>query len=364
MRDITSLEQTLRRIDGRGYKAYRDIRGGYQLEDAELHVDHVQGDPFAAPSRLRVRIPLARTRLPEDLLMRPVARLALCDLLADRVHKAIGRGGSSRRGSGKSGIVSVDAGGQEVLARSAVVLGGDFVEVRVQAGLPAAGRRVLGREAEALLIDDLPRIAARGLCAEADEHGELRDFVHCVENQEHIRGQLAGMGLLAFVGDGAVLPRETGASDRPLHGEEVVPWESPESLRVEIPLLHPVETAHGSRDTLTGTGLPLGVNLVVGGGYHGKSTLLQALERCVHPHVPGDGREWVVTAHDCVKIRAEDGRRVASVDIAAFIRNLPGGRSTDAFTSDDASGSTSQAANIVEALECGAVGLLLDEDTS
>ncbi|NRA07497.1 MAG: ABC-ATPase domain-containing protein [Myxococcales bacterium] len=364
MRDAESLLQTLRRIDGRGYKAYRDIRGGYQFEDAELHVDHVQGDPFAAPSRLRVRIPLERTGLPDDLLGRPVARMALCDLLARRVHEAIGRGGGGRRGSGKSGIISVDAGGQEVLARSAVVLGGDFAEVRLQVGLPAAGRRVLGREAEALLIDDLPRISARGLCAEAHEHGSLRDFVHCVENQEHLRGQLAGMGLLAFVGDGAVLPRESGASDRPLRGGEVVPWESPESLRVEIPLLHPIETAHGSRDTRMGTGLPLGVNLVVGGGYHGKSTLLQALERCVYPHVPDDGREWVVTAKDSVKIRAEDGRRVASVDIAVFIRDLPGGRSTDAFTSDDASGSTSQAANIVEALECGAVGLLLDEDTS
>jgi len=363
VRDAEALQQTLRRIDGRGYKAYRDIRGSYRLDDADLHVDHVQGDPFASPSKLRVRIPLEWANLPDDLLARPVARLALRDLLTRRVHRAIGRGGG-RRGSGKSGVVSVDAGGQEVLERSAVVLGDGFVEVRLQAGLPAAGRRVLGREAEALLLDDLPRIAARGLCAESDEHAELRDFVHCVENQEHIRAQLAGMGLLAFVGDGAVLPRESGASDRPLQGEEVVAWESPESLRVEVALLHPIEDTIGAHDTLTGMGVPLGVNLVVGGGYHGKSTLLQALERGVYPHVPGDGREWVVTAPASVKIRAEDGRRVASVDIAAFIQDLPGGRSTDAFASEDASGSTSQAANIVEALECGATGLLLDEDTS
>jgi len=363
VQDAEALHQTLRRIDGRGYKAYRDIRGSYRLEDVDLYVDHVQGDPFAAPSKLRVRIPLEWAGLPRDLLERPIARVALRDLLARRARQAAGRGGG-RRGSGKSGVVSVDSGGQEVLERSAVVLGEDFVEVRLQAGLPAAGRRVLGREAEALLLDDLPRIASRGLCADADEHAEFREFVHCVENQEHIREQLVGLGLLAFVGDGSVLPRESGASDRPLRGEEVVPWTSPENLRVEVALLHPMEDASGRRERLTGMGLPRGVNLVVGGGYHGKSTLLKALERGVHPHVPGDGREWVVCAADCVKIRAEDGRRVAGVDIASFIRELPGGRSTETFSTEDASGSTSQAANIVEALECGSTGLLLDEDTS
>jgi predicted ABC-class ATPase len=103
---------------------------------------------------------------------------------------------------------------------------------------------------------------------------------------------------------------------------------------------------------------------VTGGGYHGKSTLLRAIERGVHPHVPGDGREGVVSDPGLVKIRAEDGRRVERVDISAFIGALPGGRDTGAFRSDDASGSTSQAAGIVEALEAGATGLLLDEDTS
>jgi predicted ABC-class ATPase len=110
-------------------------------------------------------------------------------------------------------------------------------------------------------------------------------------------------------------------------------------------------------------GIPKGVTLIVGGGYHGKSTLLQALERCVYPHIPGDGRETVVSDRNLVKVRAEDGRRIERVDIHCFIEDLPGARSTRTFSSDDASGSTSQAASIIEAIEAGCTGLLLDEDT-
>ncbi len=367
MPSADELRRTLSRIDGRGYKAYRDLRGQFEFEDSgalTLYVDHVQGDPFAAPSRLRARIPMQRAALPDALFENPVRRMALADLLARRARHEIARQGGGRRGSGKSGLVAVDAGGQEVLERSAVVIDPDWVELRLQAGLPAAGRRVLGRQAEALLCGDLPRLAERALCARHLSRAELDRFVECVENQEHIRARLDALGLVAFVADGCILPRESGASDRPLRAEAAIPFESPASLRVEVPLAHPVEGPGGTRSSLSGLGIPKGITLVVGGGYHGKSTLLRALERGVYPHVPGDGREGVVAAPGLVKIRAEDGRRVEQVDIGGFISDLPGGRSTRAFSSDDASGSTSQAANIVEALEAGATGLLLDEDTS
>ena len=163
------------------------------------------------------------------------------------------------------------------------------------------------------------------LCLEHLSEQSLYDFVECVENQEHLRAALGPRGLIAFVADGARLPRESGASDRPLGGQQTIPFESPEGLRVSLPLLYPDRA--GKRE-VSGMGVPRGVTLIVGGGYHGKSTLLQALERGVHPHIPGDGREGVVTAHDVVKIRAEDGRRVEAVDIAGFISDLPGGRST------------------------------------
>jgi predicted ABC-class ATPase len=243
------------------------------------------------------------------------------------------------------------------------VVTGDWIEARIQVGLPAAGRTVLGRQAETLLCSELPRIVDLALVwtnLGPDLQKEIRDHVDCVENQVHIRNQLDGLGLIAFVADGAVLPRESGASDRPLK-HQAIPFRSPESLRVRISLPHPLSD---SSESIAGMGIPRGVTLIVGGGYHGKSTLLKALERGIYPHIPGDGREYVVTRGDAVKIRAEDGRRVEQVDISPFITDLPYDRSTTAFSTDDASGSTSQAANIIEALEIGATVLLLDEDTS
>jgi predicted ABC-class ATPase len=349
MPTLNELRRALRRIDGRGYKAYKEIAGRYAEGELALFVDHVQGDPFAAPSRLRARLP---NPWPPELFASRVRQIALEDFLARAVARAIRRGGGGRRGSGKSGLVAIDAGGQEVLERTAVVACGDFVEARLEVGLPAAGRRVLGREAEALLCDALPRAVRTGLCEAPGE--EARRFVECVENQEAIRAQLRERELVAFVGESAILPRESGVSDRPLR--DAVPFRAPEELRIELEVPNPP-------GRVAGMGLPRGVTLIVGGGYHGKSTVLRALERGVYPHVPGDGREWVVTDPDAVKVRAEDGRRVERVDISSFIGELPGGRATTAFSTDDASGSTSQAAGIVEAIEAGASAILMDEDT-
>jgi predicted ABC-class ATPase len=358
------LRRILTRIDGRGYKAYRDIRGAFDFGAFALHIDHVQGDPFAAPSKLRVRVAQGEAQLPASLFEGPVRRVAFADFLARSADRASGELRSGRRGSGKSGVIAVDAGGQQVLERTAVCLDPGWVELRLEAGLPAAGRRILGREAAEMLCGDIPEIARRSLFWSALPQDDATRFVELVENQEHIRDQLAGLGLVAFVGDGAVLPRESGGSDRPLRGEAAVPFRSPECLRVRLRLANPVAGPEGPLAEIAGMGIREGVTLIIGGGYHGKSTLLRALERGVYPHVPGDGREWVVSRRDVVKIRAEDGRRVERVDISAFIRDLPQGRSTAAFASDDASGSTSQASNIVEAVEAGARGLLLDEDTS
>ncbi len=364
MAAIEDLRRTLARIDGRGYKAYKDIQGRYAFPHFALHIDHVQDDPFASPSKVRVRVPQAEAAVPPALFETKPRRVALEDFLARAVRHAI-RGAAQRsRGTGKSGLIEIDAGAQEVLERTAIVVAADYVEARLHVGLPAAGRRVLGRQAEAMLCQDLPGIVEQSLRWANLPRSRAHQFVECVENQEHIREQLGDRGLVAFIADGSILPRESGASDRPLGGDEAVPFQSPDSLRVDMPVPNPIHPPYGTGGALRGFGIPPGVTLIVGGGYHGKSTLLRALERGVYPHVPGDGREYVVTDANVVKIRAEDGRRVERVDISPFITNLPYGRSTTEFCSDDASGSTSQAANIIEAIEVGATGLLLDEDTS
>ena len=378
MSDAQALERILDRIDGRGYKTYSEIRGHFEFDRFTLFVDHVQADPFAAPSKLRLRVPMREARLPEDLQTSKIRRIALADFLARCCRDALKgfrdsgsprrarRGASSgpKRGSGKSGEIFIDAGGQEVLERTAIKIDSDWVEARIEAGLPAAGRRILGREAQRMLVEQLPELVERGLLAENLSLGDMREFVECVENQEAIRSQLDASGSVGFVADGSLLPRASGASELPMAEADATRFHSPESMAVEMDVPNPAPGARQGR--LRGMAIRSGITLIVGGGYHGKTTLLRALETSVYPHIPGDGREYVVAAADLVKVRAEDGRSVRGVDIHGFIGILPGGeraRLPHSFSSSDASGSTSQAAAIAEALEVGARGILLDEDT-
>ena len=360
MRSERDLQQTLQRIDGRGYKAYKDLKGAYRFPLFTLFIDHVQGDPFAAPSKIRVRVPLETAKIPLDLFANPERRLGSSDFLIRSVHKAIQTESGSHRGTGKSGLISIDVGGQEILPRAALVLNSDFVEARMEVGLPARGRTILGREAEAMLLDELPHIVEKALFYEHLDQSTLRAFADYTENYFALQKQLKALRLVAFVADQSVLPRESGVSQKPMRAAEAVPFQSPPELSVTLKLPNAVE----GRKTVSGMGIPAGITLIVGGGFHGKSTLLKTLERGVYPHVLGDGREYVVTDPTAVKIRAEDGRRIEKTDIRPFINHLPGGKNAKTFCSDDASGSTSQSANIIEALEVGAKVLLIDEDTS
>jgi len=349
-----SLRSTLEKIDGRPYGHYRDLRGrSFPVGELELHFDHVQGDPFAAPSRVSVELVPEIAQLPECASAGSDSRRSASDFLHRAIRRGLGGLRRETRGSGKSGLLEIAPLGQEVLERTAVRVdtqGGALVRLLV--GLPAAGRRILGRQAAALLCEILPRAleeVLRRLDCEA-----LRSHVEVVEDQVALRHQLEAAGLIAFLAEGSVLPRRTGADPRPL--ADARPLEVPESLAAEL------EAPHAGR--LRGLGIRSGVTLIVGGGYHGKSTLLSALALGVYDHIPGDGRERCVTRADAVTIRAEDGRSVRGVDLRSFISDLPMGRRTDRFDTDDASGSTSQAAAIIEALEAGALAFLIDEDTA
>jgi len=361
MLDEHNLRQTLTHLDGRGYKAYKQIQGQFEFPDFELYIDHVQGDPFAQPSKIRLRVQQEISQIPEELWINSVRQTALEDFVARAVRDAIKETVTPKKGTGKSGLIFIDAGKQEVLERTAFVITKDWVEARIQIGLPARGRTILGQEAIEILCQEIPTIVEKSLKWKYLDKNACNLFVDCVENQESIRKQLDHANLSAFVANGSILPRESGISDRPLTGENVVEFQSPESLKTSFALAN---SLLNGENVIHGMGIPQGVTLIVGGGYHGKSTLLKALERCVYPHVPGDGREYVVTNPDAVKIRAEDGRRIEKVNIDPFITNLPQDIKTDSFCSDDSSGSTSQAANILEALEIGCDLLLLDEDTS
>jgi predicted ABC-class ATPase len=346
----------LARIDGRGYKAYKEIQGLWEFPDFLFRVDHVQGDPFAAPSRVRVFLSPGFTNLPEEVCT-PIPRgVGAASLLARRFSQEA-RMTPQGRGTGRSGEIRMESPGQEVLAQTAVLIAPDgALEARFTVGLPAQGRRVMGPEATRLLLDQLPTLVVKSLRASAFSPGEILRHALVNEDGEILRQALKDRGLVAFVAQGAVLPRESGVSQRPLMGTGVVPFDPPPSLSVDIEL--------PNQGRIQGMGVPEGVTLIVGGGYHGKSTLLRALEMGVYNHRPDDGRELIATHPSTVKIRAEDGRSVAGVDISPFIGDLPNGEDTRFFSTQNASGSTSQAANIIEAVEMGAKVLLIDEDTA
>lgn len=340
----SDLAALLRRIDGSGYGRYKGTAGSWTFSSFTLEIERVQSDPYAPPTRLAARVPAATAGIPPDLWKTPLRRRALADYL-------------SRAAAGRlrDTPFRVDAGGQEVLDRSACQVRDGEVTLRAGIGLPAHGRRIDGKAAQRLLCDQLPAAVEGSLLWDALDPDEVGAFVECVEDTDALRHSLKDRELVAFVADGSILPRRSGVDDRPLDGD-VVPFSSPESLRVRVTV--------PNRGEVTGMGIPEGVTLVVGGGFHGKSTLLRSLERGVYDHVPGDGRELVVARPDTAKVRAEDGRRVERVDVSPFVGDLPTGGDTSAFRTDNASGSTSQAASLAEALEAGASVLLLDEDTA
>lgn len=356
MKTAAELKSLLTRIDRRGYPAYKDIRGMYSFPEYVLSIDHVQGDPFAAPSKLSVYVDGRNGGFPRKLYDTRYRRIALQDQLTRGFGRQAERVAFKAKGSGKSGLISVSRCGQEILERTACSIDPENgrIVMRFEVGLPANGRTINAREAEKIFFDFLPECVEQALLYRNADGEKLQAVADLADDQHHIRTVLPEMGLCAFVADGSVLPRESGVSSRPMKGG--VKFKSPEEMKVSIQLPH--------RGEITGMGMRKGITLIVGGGYHGKSTLLKALELGVYDHIAGDGREYVITDDTAVKIRAEDGRSIKDTDISMFINDLPNGKDTVSFATEDASGSTSQAANVIESMEAGTSLFLIDEDTS
>ncbi len=354
MKTRNDLRTQLRQIDHKGYKAYKVLEGEYDFGSYCLCIDHVQGDPFATPSRVRI-VYGNRGNIPTEYFGQKHRRTATEDYLLRRLHRSLRMCmDRERRGSGKSGLVSACRAGQEILERTAMQISAEAVTARIEVGFPAYGRTIAAGELEKILFDLLPEVVEKTFHMQPAMQRELQQVADLADDQHFIRGELDRLGLVAFVGDGSVLPRESGVSQRPM--KDAVKFESPESLAVTLALPH--------RGALRGMGIRRGITVIAGGGFHGKSTLLKALERGVYDHIAGDGREYVLTDASAFKLRAEEGRCVHQTDISMFISNLPTKTDTSCFSTENASGSTSQAANTVEALACGSTVLLIDEDTS
>lgn len=357
MKNKEDLKKELIKIDHKSYGMYKTLGGSYSYGNYILHIDHVQGDPFASPSRLRFEVKKETHGFPEEYYEEKHRRLALEDQVLRRFLRQLRQLDKGSMGSGKSGRITTCPANQTVQERIAVVFSKDRMELRFEMGFPARGRTIMAKEMQKLVFDILPELAESCLFYrkwDTKSKSFLEKAVFLADDQKELRRQLKERGLTGFVANGAILPRESGISDRPMR--DAVPFISPESLQIEIELPH--------KGKMIGMGIPKGITVIVGGGYHGKSTLLKALEQGVYNHIAGDGREYVVAEATGMKIRAEDGRSILHTDISLFINHLPAGQDTVDFSSENASGSTSQAANLIEAMEAGAELLFLDEDTS
>ena len=354
MKTSNDLRTLLRSIDRKGYPAYKSLAGSYQFGSYVLYIDHVQGDPFASPSSLHVEISHSRAGFPAGYYQKAAGRIALQDFLTRHLSAQFEQYNFKAKGSGKSGLLSITGCGQTVLERSACQVTRDGIIARFHVGFPAFGRTINAGELEKILFEFLPKSVENSLFYKRLEAKKVESAICLAEDQEALRAILKEEKLVAFVANGAILPRKSGVSDLPMR--EGIAFVSPPSMERTFQLPHLGE--------ITGMAIPQGITLIVGGGYHGKSTLLEALQMGVYNHIAGDGREFVLTDDTAIKLRAEDGRAIRNVNISMFINDLPNKKDTTDFSTPDASGSTSQAAGVIESIEAGGRLLLIDEDTS
>lgn len=354
MKSIQDLKQQIKKIDGKSYGMYKTIKGMYKEKNYIIAIDHVQGDPFATPSRIRLIIPKETHGFPVKLHQEKVTKLALEDYILRIINQKLYEV-SKRAGSGNSGKIQSCSCGQEILERIAVVFEkNEDLTIRLIVGLPARGRTILGREFEKIINNTIPELVNEALIYQHLDKNKIEKSVHLAIDQKIMREMIKAREYVAFIANGSILPRANGISQKPL--KDAIPFTSPKTMEIELELPY-----YGK---IKGMGIKKGVSLIVGGGYHGKSTLLQAIQLGVYNHIAGDGREYVVTDHTALKIRAEDGRCIKNCDISLFINHLPNGKNTTNFSTDNASGSTSQAANIIEGIAGGSKTFLIDEDTS
>ena len=356
-----SLHNLLASIADQPFHTIQKLRGSYHFSRFELSFIKMQGSPGANPASIAsIKIALQDSKIPEEFFKTAECKLAVADFLIRRFRHGIDRFAQQNRGKDGSGSFGTIALSQKMMGRDSVLFGDDAVDLRFIISLPAKrqGGVFDAEQAWIMFSQELTAIADATFFYrhyEEETRTLLRQFVDVQKIRAEIIQFMRQHGLVAFIADDAKLPRQSGVDDRPSMSEFVKAFHSPASLQTEIPL------ADGR--SITGMGIKEGITCITGGGYHGKSTLMQAILAGVYAHIPGDGREYVVTREDAFFIRAEEGRSIRDVDISPFIDDLPNGLKTGCFSSDNASGSTSQAANIIEAIDSGSRLLLFDEDT-
>jgi len=339
---MRELHQRLLKIHGKPYGVYKSLQGQFfGFGDFTLKFTHIQGDPHAQPSRIMLSAKMSSLGFPEELHGDKEREIALADFLLRQFTETV------------ENIEIVKAHSQ-IMQRNSLYIEKGIVRILASVNLPGENRRIEGDKASELLIGTLSDWVTRVMYWNNSDREKCKAHIQCLANRNFLLSQLSEKKIVAFVPNGAILPRESGVSEEPM--QNAVPFVSPPELLMNLDL--------PSGEQVTGMGIPRGITVIAGGGFHGKSTLLHALEEAVYPHIPGDGREFIVIDESATPIKTEEGRMVTETNISPLVRELPLKGSTENFTTKNASGATSQAANLLEALELGASTILIDEDAS
>ena len=351
---MKALYQKIRSLQGKNYGLYKSLaERSWDFGDFTLEFLHVQGDPFAPASRVLIKSSLQTLGFSGEWSSSFERRLALSDYLYRRLGALV-----KEKYPERDAAVVFDTAGPEMLVRNSLWVDNGELRACLQVRLPGDGRKIQAEDAAEILTMVLPDLVSAGLynSGKSKPEGvepELLEHYRVLSERKAILEELYKRDLVAFVPDGAVLPRASGLSELPMEG--AIPFVAPAEMEVVLDVC-------GRK--IRGMGIPKGVTVISGGAFHGKSTLLQSLTKAVYPHIPGDGREGIVVNESAVRVGVEDGRSVRGIDLSQFVRDLPGGISTKNFTTACASGSTSEAANLVEAMESGCEVFLIDEDSS
>jgi predicted ABC-class ATPase len=345
------LRDKLLSLEGKPVQTYQGLEGAYRFDRFVLHLDRMVGESPAVPLPMRVRVDQAEAQFPASLWASHAGKIALEDFIARQWSDAARK--VTRMRGGRPAFV-IDVGGQQILQRTACRIADDFAEVRCGVYLPSEGRKIVAKAAQAVFLEELPQVIDASLLYASQNPQAVQRHIQVAEDAEALRLQVAARGLVAFLADGAVLPRESG-TDRPLLSH-LVPLQAPPTLAVTLELPH--------RGAITGLGIPRGVTVLLGSPISGRSTLLRAVAASVYTHLPGDGREFCAAVPDAVLVRVEEGRRVEGVNLSAFLTAPTSGEDPSKYRAEHAIDIVSQAAGIVEALEAGCSLLLIDEDTS
>ena len=362
MKDKKEFYNLLTELDGQPISEYQQMVGDFDFSRYVIKCGKIDLENDDLQPVLSIRVPQTIAEIPAYLFDSPIRRTAMEDLLLRRLCSNVDRIANYDHNGIARRHIHVSVPSQTILPRNALQLTKEYIEVRVAVTLPVQSvvidgeplMAIDGEMAQQIFFEDFPEIVSNSMLYCNFDTAESDAFVNSMEDADRLRQSLGASGQVGFVAEGALVTR--------LSGQDIPDYERLTPVEIESSLIEEIEVPH--EGTVRGMSIPSGLTLILGESNSGRVDLMDAISQGIYNHVPGDGREHVVTVADAVSICSEVDRSIQRVDISAFAKELPDGGDPSQYSTKSAGSFTSQAASTVEALEAGARVLLFDEHTS